>query len=238
MARPKKHNEDILIAGVKAYISAFPKKSTAVKYTELAAYISGLYGIAVREYDIRRCNKVREALEEYKNQKRKAEIKKAVAFITLDVEEFLRTNSSYERLKWALTKRDNYYAEVSSSASRIVEENKKYADRLEKVQIENEELKKRVDAIAQEAIKLKKEKNQAKARLNALLKTMDMYVYPEIANQLLKECGMFISNTEQVIGPEALESGVLGEKDSLLEWLTPKEEKTTNKIINQLFDDV
>lgn len=238
MARPKKTNEDLLIAGTKAYFSAFPKKSTAVKYTELAAYISGLYGISLREYEIRRCSKVKELIEELQNQKRKSDIKKAVAFVTLDVEEFLRVNSSYERLKWAITERDRYYEEVSSSAGRIVDENRRLVKQLEMTQCENEMLKKRVEEIEQESINIKKEKNQAKARLKVLVKTMNTYVYPEIANQLLKECGMIISNTEPVIDPEALKNEILREKDSIVEWVEPKEEKTSDKLINQLFYDI
>lgn len=238
MARPRKNNEDLLIAGTKAYFSAFPKKITVVKYTELAAYISGLYGITVREYDIRRCSKVKELIKELQNQTRKSVVKKAVVFINLDVDEFLRVNSSYNRLKWALTERDRYYEEVSSSAGQILEENKKYTDRLKKCQTENEFLKKRVEEIEYELVKLKKEKKQEKARLKTLVKTVNEYVYPEIANQLLKECGMIVSNTEQVIDPEALENEILREKDLIVKWGEPQEEKTSDKLINQLFHDI
>ena len=142
MGRPKKISDDQLLSGTKQYFNEICKGNIKMlKYPAIAAYLSGLYGIHIADYDLKKSKTVMEYVSLLKNAGSKQLIQRNVYFKRLDVENFLRTHTSAVSLKKALTEMDSHYEKVSEAAGVIMNENRRLLELLARLQKENDVLK-------------------------------------------------------------------------------------------------
>lgn len=151
----------------------------------------------VADTTLRRNGVFRGLLAERKAKYEEEEYQVVITYKTIDVDSFMATNRTPSAIRTALT-------ELNQSYKKIVEAALEYKDIAEKLQAENEVLK------TQNRILTKKNSTQntleeENKKLHAILKTS---VYPEIANELLKEEGILQSD-HQVITNEFMSSNVL-----------------------------
>lgn len=150
------------------------------------------------------------------------------AYKTLDVESFLARNSGRKALTKALTELDRYYEAVSSRAVEVFQKNKKLEEKNSENMAELKKLNSRIadleNQIADQSEKLKNIKQENAA----YKKVVDAYIYPEIANELLKKSG-FLQNTQGIIKEEALESEII-HSDTVV--------KSKSNVIQGLFDSL
>lgn len=149
-------------------------------------------GVDIADYTLRRNLILRNKIDEYKNNFH-ADIEEIVfGYKTLDVDLFLNNNTSKSALKESLVALDKTYNRSMIAAMKFAKENKK-------INAKNEELKEKCDGLENE-LKLiktelerkKKELGEAKAENQKLKRLIKDYMYPEIANELLKQEGLVI----------------------------------------------
>ena len=149
-------------------------------------------GVDIADYTLRRNLILRNKIDEYKNNFH-VDIEEIVfGYKTLDVDLFLNNNTSKSALKESLVALDKTYNRSMIAAMKFAKENKK-------INAKNEELKEKCDGLENE-LKLiktelerkKKELGEAKAENQKLKRLIKDYMYPEIANELLKQEGLVI----------------------------------------------
>lgn len=201
MAHPRKYTTEEMKKFVMDYTSQYPGES--VTAAKVGRYLREVRNIDIGDYLLRRDKDV-SALMKDLNTKTDEDTEVTVAtFHPLDVELFLQTNSSRDKLKAALTARDEYYAKLTRTAGRVFDDNKS----LEK---ELNTYKSKVSTLTQK-LKEAEEQSERKAnkeyekKIQKLIALMKEYVYPDVANSLLEKAGLLdlkssLTDTEKLEG--------------------------------------
>lgn len=141
----------------------------------------------VADTTIRRNDAFRALLEDLKAQSDDEDFQTIITYKTLDVENFMRTNRTPRAMKAALMELNQHYKRIVKVALQFKDEvetlrekNKKVELKIEKAENEEKEMKELQDEVV---------------KLRSILKTS---VYPEIANELLKEEGLLKSDTKVI----------------------------------------
>mgnify|MGYP000191871532 FL=1 len=141
----------------------------------------------VADTTIRRNDAFRALLEDLKAQSDDEDFQTIITYKTLDVENFMRTNRTPRAMKAALMELNRHYKRIvkvalqfKDEAETLREKNKKVELKIEKAENEEKEMKELQDEVV---------------KLRSILKTS---VYPEIANELLKEEGLLKSDTKVI----------------------------------------
>ena len=150
------------------------------------------------------------------------------AYKTLDVESFLTRNSGRKALTKALTELDRYYEAVSSRAVEVFQKNKKLEGKISENMAELKKLSSRIADLETQIADQSEKLRDMKQENAAYKKVVDTYIYPEIANELLKKSG-FLQNTQGIIKEEALESEII-HSDTVV--------KSKSNVIQGLFDSI
>lgn len=150
------------------------------------------------------------------------------AYKTLDVESFLTRNSGRKALTKALTELDRYYEAVSSRAVEVFQKNKKLEGKNSENMAELKKLSSRIADLENQIADQSEKLRDMKQENAAYKKVVDTYIYPEIANELLKKSG-FLQNTQGIIKEEVLESEII-HSDTVV--------KSKSNVIQGLFDSI
>lgn len=189
MARAKLISDEALIQCFDEYFIETCKGNTScIKFSDLEKYVKNKYeGVTARL--IRRNAALRAHINELE-VKEKEKGHPVLAFKDIDVDTVCRKSTNVNYLREFLSEMNQRYKSVYESAQMIYQENKKLKKQVEKLKTEKDENVQR----AEELVEAKKEgRNELKALRNenkALRDLVDTYVYPEIANALLKEKGL------------------------------------------------
>jgi hypothetical protein len=234
MAKKKLSTEELIFHIDKYFYEINHEQIKCLKYTDIAEYLSKATGFAILEYDIRRNKEIASYVQGLKSQARKAIEKDTIVFVPLDVSKFINKNGNPNLLKRALLERDQYYKGICESACTTVGEgirlNKKMTDLIAANKVLKTEGQKMTDdlATAQEEIKILK--NQIK-RMKDILREN---VYPEIANELLREMGL-LNGGEDIINSSSYR--VISDTDSIIGFINKNKERySDNNVIQRLFD--
>lgn len=180
----------------------------------------------LNDFIVRRNKEVRDHIDSIKKMTEESNYDVAVTYHTLDVNNFLEVNSSPEKLKKALRQRDMYYKQIALSAIHFKEKAVKLEDRIRRILADfemvktekhileriNEENRSQIEELLNETKKLKE--------------ILDTYVYPEIANELLKKNGI-LKNTANLIDNKQLDQKIIRPETKI---------KANNNLIQGLFD--
>lgn len=198
MARTKKITTEQLIGLIDNYAFDYPREK--IKIPALSNYICKK-GFDVAAYLIRRDGVAREYIDKLNAQDNNEMQRNVVTYHQLDLEKFISTNGTREKMKTALAQRDTYYASIASCAAKAFAENKDLKASIEYYRKANEELKTKLEEKAQKTENKAIRKREAVIR--GLKKLLDDYVYPEVANQLLVKEGL-LQTVSEIIDKESL----------------------------------
>ena len=134
---------------------------------------------------------------------------KPVVFKPLDIDAFLKTNSSPQALKRALVERDQYYSDVADGAAPITQKLKKLEDELITAQEELATVRAELKTAQEQISSYKAENKQLTANNQALKKTIDTYIKPAIAEELLKKDGYLSSSTKTLVTSEDFDEKII-----------------------------
>jgi hypothetical protein len=229
MARPTKMSYEQMLAFAQQYYTEQcdnnPGLLTPVRVGEFIRN----QGYNIGDHLVRRNTLIKEYIEKVKNDADAAKITLVSVYKDVDIEELLRKNSTPNKLKKVLIERENYYMELTHSASVIFKENKRL---IAKVKSLEKELSTLESELEDKSIVSSEAMVNYKTAMNnnrVMRDTIETYVYPEIANELLAKQG-FIKETAGYLDPAKVHSGVLKADESV--------KTIKNNIIKGLFNSI
>ena len=238
MARPRLFTEDELIALINEYYLEYPNRM--VKTSDLERYANAHGHPEFKSYSIRRCPKAKQYIDQINASNQVTLETTIVTWRQLDVDAFLNLNRSRNDLKNALIQRDNYYGEVCRSAGEFLRDKEHLEDKIRRMKSEINNLKNQVAELEQ--MNTNKINRYSQEMLSKMKKVLDTYVYPDIANEILKKEGLD-SLFSLYVNPESVESEMIT-PESVLEissnqTTTSDEDDTVDSIQDLMggFDD-
>ena len=199
MAR-RKHIEDVeIIEHFEKYLQEECSNNVSLfKIPRFGDYLRKNGFPSVADTTLRRNTSFREVLAERKAKyNEEEEYRTVITYKTIDVDSFMATNRTPNAIRTGLSELNLYYKKVAEAALEFKNEN-------EKLQDENEELKEQIQQLLQKETSRKALETE-NIKLRALIKSS---VYPEIANELLKEEGI-LQSEQQVITDEFMVNNIL-----------------------------
>lgn len=200
MAR-RKHIEDVeIIEHFEKYLQEKCSNNiTLFKIPRFGDYLRNNGFPSVADTTLRRNTGFREVLAERKAKydEEEEEYRTVITYKTIDVNSFMATNRTPNAIRTGLSELNLYYKKVAEAALEFKNENVKLQD-------ENEELKEQIQQLLQKETSRKALETE-NIKLRALIKSS---VYPEIANELLKEEGI-LQSEQQVITDEFMVNNIL-----------------------------
>lgn len=229
MGRRSKIDDSVLAALFDQYfVEKCESEPGNIRIPEFAEYVRSNGYPDIQDYLVRRNETVRKRIAEIKEDAETAMIQSVVVFRSLDVEEFIRKNSSPAALKRALSEREAYYRRLSESAAYCVKHFKELSDKINSLMMKNADLQQENEQLSEEITSMKEALKSTDSSLKKLREIIDTYVYPEIANELLKNEGM-LKNTAGIVSDETVETQVIHADTEI---------RPRSKIINNLFDKI
>lgn len=204
MARPNSFKEDELIALINEYYLKYPNMT--IKVSDLERYARTHRHPNFKAYSIRRCAKAKQYIDQINASNQVTLETTIVTWRQLDVDAFLNLNRSRSDLKNALIQRDNYYGEVCRSAGEFLREKEHLEAKITRMNSEINDLKNQVAELEQ--MNTNKINRYSQEMLSKMKKVLDTYVYPDIANEILKKEGLD-SLFGLYVNPESVESEMI-----------------------------
>lgn len=200
MAR-RKHIEDVeIIEHFEKYLQEECSNNVSLfKIPRFGDYLRKNGFPSVADTTLRRNTGFREVLAERKAKydEEEEEYRTVITYKTIDVDSFMATNRTPNAIRTGLSELNLYYKKVAEAALEFKNEN-------EKLQDETEKLKEQIQQLIQKETSRKALETE-NIKLRALIKSS---VYPEIANELLKEEGI-LQSEQQVITDEFMVNNIL-----------------------------
>ena len=200
MAR-RKHIEDVeIIEHFEKYLQEECSNNVSLfKIPRFGDYLRKNGFPSVADTTLRRNTGFREVLAERKAKydEEEEEYRTVITYKTIDVDSFMATNRTPNAIRTGLSELNLYYKKVAEAALKFKNEN-------EKLQDETEKLKEQIQQLIQKETSRKALETE-NIKLRALIKSS---VYPEIANELLKEEGI-LQSEQQVITDEFMANNIL-----------------------------
>ena len=169
-------NYHMINPNIKIQISALTKYIQNNGYPLLKAYI------------IRRNNVATNLIKQLNDENNEEQIQLIATWKPLDINYFIQHNNNLCSLKNALSVRDQYYGKVCVAAGKIFKENNNLKNKINAQSKKIERLQQKIDEMEQkEETKIS---NDSKILLQKMKKILDDYLYPDIANEILKKEGL------------------------------------------------
>lgn len=210
MARPRLFTEDELIALINEYYLEYPNRM--IKTSDLERYANAHGRPNFKAYSIRRCPKAKQYIDQINANNQVTLETTIVTWRQLDVDAFLNLNRSRSDLKNALIQRDNYYGEVCRSAGEFLRDKERLEAKITRMNSEINDLKNQIAELEQ--MNTNKINRYSQEMLSKMKKVLDTYVYPDIANEILKKEGLG-SLFGLYVNPEKVESEMITPESSL-----------------------
>lgn len=241
MARNKTYDTDAVILAIDNYFNFICRGDVnKIIMTKICNYLNKNGFPDVNDRKLNRDPQVREHINKLKNTERDDELNELITYKTLDVDDFLKTNSSIEKLKKALVIRDNYYSNVCRIAIDKIEDannsinelNEKLLE-LEKIMEENNQLKSKL-VEKRKAVKILEIEN------TKYKSYIDKTMLPELSNQILRNEHILVGG-ESMITESAIADMVIQDDSSIDEVfnnIKRQESKFKINLISGLFDSI
>ena len=176
---------------------------------------------------MRRDEVVRKHIEKLRITSEEAHINTVSVYRDIDIDAFLRKNNTENKIKKALIEREKYYREITNSAAYSFKENKSLKQINAELKEQNRKLQLELDKEKDTTSNTISDKKMLAKENKILREIIDTYVYPEIANELLKKSGL-IHETAGVVDEKSLDNEIITSDTDV--------SKIKNKVVQGLFD--
>ena len=198
MARKKSISDDELIHLFEQYlISQCSCDLSLVKIPRFGDYVRNHGYPNVADTTIRRNKRFRDFLKESEIKYQDENYEAVITYKTIDPDNFMAKNRSPGAMKRALVEISQYYKKIANIAA-------SYKQEADKLRVLNSELQSTNEDLKQ---KLQRE-NELIDENQKLLQIIKTSVYPEIANELLKEEGL-LKYSQKVISEDFLADNII-----------------------------
>lgn len=229
MARKTKIDTDTLISLVgQFYAEKCDNNPAALKIPAIGDYIRS-QGYDVADYLIRRNQEVRDYITKLQDNTEETYINSVSVYRDLDIVAFVEKNNTPSKLIKAIKERENYYREVTTSAAYCFQENKKLQRKIQDMEKRIRELESSMTKDEDSCSETSRLCNELKAENVQLRNVVDTYVYPEIANELLKKQGL-LKTTAGIVDVGKVEESIISSETDVAQ--------IKNNVLKGLFDKV
>jgi len=233
MARKKYIDDEELVLLFEQYLqeqcSNDPK---AFKIPQFGNYLRNNGFPQVADTTIRRNKEFRQALNDKLELFEDDSYQTVITYKTLDVERFLMTNRTPKAIKSALVELNGHYKRIVDAAVEYKDEASKLKTRISELKNEVAKLNEK-NAEIKEQTALNKELLEENKKLRNLLKSS---LYPEIANELLKEEGLLKSDQQLLTKKYLSENIITSDSKISFEKHTHTEKQTIKSKIFEIKD--
>jgi len=195
MSRPRKINSEDMIRVVNSFFENDGNPSN-LKYTKLEEYALTL-GMSIKAYDFRRDQKVKQHIEELR-QSIAVKGVGAVAYKSMDIDAMLHRNRTRDKLRSCLHEINESWQRVYENAAQITKTNNEL---LSENSLQKQEIKQLItdkNELADNAENLKVYINKLTAENRYLKSMLKKYLYPAVANEILKKENILVKADTEV----------------------------------------
>ncbi len=229
MARKVKIDSDTLISLIDLfYAEKCDGDAGQLKIPQIGEYVRSK-GYDVADYLIRRNEEAKAYIEKLQESTEEIHIHTVSVYRDIDMNAFLMKNNTKEKLKKALKERENYYREITNSAAYSFKENRRLEQQVKELKTKNKKLEEELESVNSKGADLGSDNRNYKAENRKLREIIEAYVYPEIANELLKKQGL-LRNTAGVVNLDIIESEMTTAATDII--------KIKNNVVKGLFDSI
>lgn len=237
MARPKKTDEVILVSILDKYYAEVACGDVgSIRFTELESYAKS-QGILAREYEFRRSKAVRGRLSELQKSSNEIDTEiSTLAYKSLDTDGLIRTCSDLAGLKSKLAELDAYWKSVYDRCNTLLADN-------HALMAKKSEAEKTISLLKMEADEKRtfyaglEQENKDLHRENACLrKSLEKYLYPDLARKLMKEAHLPVE-TPMNATKEAFTVMIEGKQPRSFEGIQKEKEQPKSKT-EKLLDEM
>jgi hypothetical protein len=229
MARKKMIETDALLSLIdEFYTLKCDREASLLKIPAIGEYIRSK-GFTVQDYLLRRNDDVRNYIDKLHTTLEETHIKTVSVYRDIDIDAFLQKNCTTSKLRKALIEREYYYREITDSAAHSFKENKRLEQESRELKKQNNELSLELDEKSK-AVSTFVSNNRLLTKENKVLREIiNTYVYPEIANELLKKSGL-IHETAGIVDENLVGETIVSAYTDVT--------KIKNKVVKELFDRI
>ncbi|HGD2056257.1 TPA: hypothetical protein ACINXQ_000442 [Streptococcus agalactiae] len=233
MARKKYiDNQELLLLFEHYLLEHCSNNPRLFKIPQFGNYLRNNGFPQVADTTIRRNKEFRQALNDKLELFEDDTYQTVITYKTLDVERFLMTNRTPKAIKTALVELNGHYKRIVDAATAYKNEVESLKKRMEELKSELAQLKES-KYVFDEQVRTNKELAEENKKLRNLLKTS---LYPEIANELLKEEGLLKSDQQLVTKKYLSENIITSDSKISFEKHTHTEEQTSKSKILEIKD--
>ena len=233
MARKKYiDNQELLLLFEHYLLEHCSNNPRLFKIPQFGNYLRNNGFPQVADTTIRRNKEFRQALNDKLELFEDDTYQTVITYKTLDVERFLMTNRTPKAIKTALVELNGHYKRIVDAAIAYKNEVESLKKRMEELKSELAQLKES-KYVFDEQVRTNKELAEENKKLRNLLKTS---LYPEIANELLKEEGLLKSDQQLVTKKYLSENIITSDSKISFEKHTHTEEQTSKSKILEIKD--
>ncbi|HGD2688067.1 TPA: hypothetical protein ACIN5J_000478 [Streptococcus agalactiae] len=233
MARKKYiDNQELLLLFEHYLLEHCSNNPRLFKIPQFGNYLRNNGFPQVADTTIRRNKEFRQALNDKLELFEDDTYQTVITYKTLDVERFLMTNRTPKAIKTALVELNGHYKRIVDAAIAYKNEVESLKKRMEELKSELAQLKES-KYVFDERVRTNKELAEENKKLRNLLKTS---LYPEIANELLKEEGLLKSDQQLVTKKYLSENIITSDSKISFEKHTHTEEQTSKSKILEIKD--
>jgi hypothetical protein len=183
MARPRKLSTDEMLQIVDSYFENCGDP-VRLKCSSLEVYAASL-GIEAKAYDFRRNTAVRQRMEKLRRSVKSDGIG-AIVYKTMDVDAMLNRNHTREMMKNSLLELDETWRRIYEKASDLSRKNTALLTEMSSLKKTTERINNEKEALEVQAKSTDRKANALIVETRYLKKMINTYLYPAIANEILK----------------------------------------------------
>lgn len=215
MARKKQIEDDVLLDLIKKYYNdVCHGNGTLLRLPHIAQYVSdnGFEGYSVTT--LRRNATARSYIASLQGDIKKAS-DSITTYTTLDVDAFIDNNQSRDAMRRSLTELDTHYRNIAESAIAIKQENGRLVEDYDKMNSELAKIKQDNDELKRKCAEQKTELAELRQKNKSMKRFIEDNIYPEMANELLKEDGELKGTVSTHIDTEKTDTRIIRSDTSI-----------------------
>ena len=190
MARPRKADADELIQLVDSYFTTEAAGDPSKLKCSFLERFAARNGRDIKAYDFRRYPEVRERMEELKAMvlnENGMQMLKGNSYKSLDIASVLKARRDPDELRKVLGEMDTYWKQVYEKCISLSRENIEFQNTIRQLKNDNSAFAQSVQAKETDTGRILWEKNKLAAENRYLRKMLKTYLYPAVANEILKQ---------------------------------------------------
>lgn len=190
MARPRKADADELIQLVDSYFTTEAAGDPSKLKCSFLERFAARNGKDIKAYDFRRYPEVRERMKELKAMvmnENGMQMLHGNSYKSLDIARVLKARRDPDELRKVLGEMDAYWKQVYEKSISLSRKNMEFQNTIRQLKSDNSAFAQSVQAKEIDTDRILWEKNKLVAENRYLRKMLKTYLYPAVANEILKQ---------------------------------------------------